>query len=295
MICGICASPKLRLERQSPQLEISVCAACGHRIAKHFRGALASDYHAQYESEQFVESLRATRLRQASSIIATLKKHAPTLDRVFDFGSGRGWFLRACRDAGMNTLVGADTSAIAIDLLNDDGIAGIRLDQSWAPHQIAEMLPFRPEVLSVLDVIEHFEAHVALEFIAGLVSALQPELRMIVMKVPVSNGFLYRFASTLARFGLAAFLEQLYQVGTSPPHVQYFSRQSATLFLRHAGLQPIAMLRDRDFEGRELGQRVNALRNLPRVFASAIGWSLERLIDTARLQDSVILVASAGP
>ena len=82
------------------------------------------------------------------------------------------------------------------------------------------------ELTPLLDVIEHFPV----DDLVSRLSSLKADL--MVIKVPTSSGLLYRLARGRA-------LEQLYQVGTEPPHHHYFNQRSLRHVLSRAGMQVI--------------------------------------------------------
>ena len=63
--------------------------------------------------------------------------------------------------------------------------------------------------------------------------------------------------------GLTRPLLQLYQVGTFPPHFQYYSRRSLGLLFRLLGLRVVEQWGDADFEPDELLDRLWAAAPLP--------------------------------
>lgn len=111
------------------------------------------------------------------------------------------------------------------------------------------------------------------------------------MKVPVSEGLLYRTASAIARFGPKQPIEQLFQVGTNPPHLSYFSRGSARAVLQRAGLTVVDSLRDRDFEPEVLATRARFLSSVPGFVAGFAGNVAATTISTFGLEDSIVLFA----
>jgi SAM-dependent methyltransferase len=261
-------------------------------VAEHLGGATLQtvDYHEQYGQGPFVEALRHTRLRQARRILELLKEADPSATSLLDFGCGRGWFLEVARQTGRFRLAGADSSPLATDLLRANGVEGITVPADVvAPFGLGG-LSLQPEVLTLLDVVEHFPGPVLRSTLMELVRCLRPSLRLVIIKVPVSNGLLYRIASALSAFGLSAPIEQLYQVGTSPPHESYFSKGSALELLRKCGLELVRMEFDRDFEAASLTARARALKGFPRL-ARIGGESVALLAAAFGLEDSVILLA----
>jgi 2-polyprenyl-3-methyl-5-hydroxy-6-metoxy-1,4-benzoquinol methylase len=262
---------------------------CGHRHAEHAATG-SGDYHLQYEQGAFLDALRATRRRQARVILDALRREHPSASALLDFGCGRGWFLDEAR-GGIARVAGADSSRVAIDLLAERGIPGVHLPPEPDPPSIAAALPYRPDVLTVLDVVEHFPPERAAAIVAGIVGALRPELRAVVVKVPVAGGLLYRTARMLARAGMHGPLEQLYQVGTEPPHRSYFTRASLERCLAAAGLRVTALVGDRDFEPESLAERARPLARMPRPLARLAGGVAATASAWLRMPDSVIAVA----
>jgi 2-polyprenyl-3-methyl-5-hydroxy-6-metoxy-1,4-benzoquinol methylase len=231
-----------------------------------------------------------TRRRQAKVILEAILREHPTASALLDLGCGRGWFLDEARGR-IARVAGADSSRVAIDLLAERGIPGVHLPPDPDPSTIAAGLPFRPDVLTMLDVVEHFPPDGAPAIVAGIVAAFRPELRVVVVKVPVAGGLLYRTARLLARAGVQAPLEQLYQVGTEPPHRSYFTRASLERSLASAGLRVTAVVGDRDFEPESLAERARPLARMPRPLARLAGGSAAAASAWLGLPDSIIAVA----
>jgi hypothetical protein len=289
--CPICGAGGRRERRWGAGLAVTTCVACGHRTADHEPVSDdPGDYHRQYDQGEFVEALRRTRVRQARRIVRAVAAHAPAARGLLDFGCGRGWLMEEARRAGLDPVGGADTSQLAVDEARARGFPAVRVSPERPEAIDAAVLGFAPGVLTLLDVVEHLVPGDAARVVSALVQAL-PTVELVVVKVPVADGLLYRGAEALARAGRTAALEQLYQVGTSPPHRSYFSRRSLRRFLSSGGLEIVETLDDRDFEPDALSGRVRALRALPRWGTAAAGTALATAIDLARLHDSAIAIA----
>jgi 2-polyprenyl-3-methyl-5-hydroxy-6-metoxy-1,4-benzoquinol methylase len=288
-LCPICRARALLRDARTAQLSVTRCPSCLHRVAEHRQAGASpsSDYHEQYDQSDFLRALERTRLRQASRIVQLLRRNFPGPFSLLDFGAGRGWFLAEARRAGVERLAGVDTSGLSVKLLREHGFEALQLP----PASSGEPLPtlsFRPDVLTFLDVIEHFPANEVAQRLAKVLRHFRP--RLAVIKVPISSGLLYRSARVLARCGGAAVLEQLYQVGTLPPHFSYFSRQSLKLLLPECGLELIDDILDLDFEGEDLHQRAGALKRLG-IAARGIGAVASVGARAFGLEDSLIVVA----
>jgi SAM-dependent methyltransferase len=216
-----------------------------------------SDYYENTpNSELFVRGLRETRERQARELIARLGR-AGEADRPWlDFGCGRGWFLQQAKAAGRRRLAGFDASEISLGWLREEGMAGARPrpDEFWPDWNT---LGEAPEVVSLLDVLEHFrDPRAVLERLAREL----PALRRIVVKVPTAEGILFQVAKAARGFAPSIY-EQLFQVGTFPPHYHYFSRASFRALLKKLPFEIEGEWRDREVDN--LFWRIPALEKLP--------------------------------
>jgi hypothetical protein len=245
------------------------------------------DYHAQY-SERFLRALAHTRHRQGAKLSTLIRRHLPDAQSVLDFGAGRGFFLEAARVAGFRKLIGVDSSALAVELLRQRGFeAQLSTEESGVPASST-----RADVLTLLDVIEHFPSLRLLARLRWLIVEFRP--RLVVVKVPVTQGLLYRIADRLGRLGLPSLIEQLYQVGTYPPHFSYFSRESAELLLANSGLRVVGRAPDRDFDVTGFAERVRLLAKLGPLgtaLGAALGFALQTLSTQLSLEDSQTLFA----
>jgi 2-polyprenyl-3-methyl-5-hydroxy-6-metoxy-1,4-benzoquinol methylase/Zn ribbon nucleic-acid-binding protein len=289
--CPACGAQALSASFATPNVQVSRCRECGHRVACHTPLPPDDrDYHEQFEGGAFLESLRDTRRRQATIILARVRQLEPDACRLLDLGCGRGWFVESALQRGFAEVAGADTSPLAVGLVRDLGAHAILLSPEAGTSLLAAM-PFRPQVLTLLDLVEHFEGETAVERLSDVVDLLRPELRLVVVKVPVSTGVLYRAASGLRALGAPSALEQLYQVGTTPPHHHYFTPRSARTALRRAGLSAVAEIRDVDFEPVSLTSRARAARKLPAPIGALLGNVSAATAALLRWHDSLILLA----
>jgi 2-polyprenyl-3-methyl-5-hydroxy-6-metoxy-1,4-benzoquinol methylase len=289
--CPICEGTTLGPSIAPPGLVIARCRACGHRAAIHEgRSGPDIDYHEQYDNDAFLEALRATRVRQAGRLIECLRRHVPSLSGIVDYGAGRGWFLNACRSAGVAPVAGVDTSRVSVDGLKASGIEAHLLPEEEAGADVLSQLSFRPRVVCFLDVLEHFPPDRIQERFRSLLSGCGKELEIVVVKVPVA-GLLYGAATLLARIGAPNILRQLYQVGTWPPHFNYFSPTSAERLLASAGLSVVERVGDPDFEPELLGRRIGAASPSARTLARIGGESLGAVIRLTGRFDSAIFLA----
>lgn len=265
--CWVCGGA-LRPYWTDPALAVRECPRCHHLQARHapVPASTPADYHRSYDQEGFLASLAATRQRQANEILEAIARVSPCR-ALFDFGCGRGWFLDAARARDFGPIGGGDVSPLAVALLREKQIPAVTLD----PHALLagtdfSALGFTPQIISFLDVLEHFEGDLTVLF-GGWLGRLPDGVRLIVIKVPVREGIMFSAAAAARRLAWPGVARQLFQVGIPPAHHQYFSRDSLARFVRAVGLRPLHVFDDLDFEVESLAARASLLRRLP-------GWSV---------------------
>ncbi len=228
-------------------------------------------------------------------MVKLVKTIDPSANSLFDYGCGRGWFLEVARKAGFSQLAGADGSSLAASLLRSNGFECLTTHGEVGERFSTDSLSFQPDVVTMLDVVEHFPGSSLVQRFTDLVGTWRSTLRLVVVKVPLSTGLLYRVAAGLAAVGLSGPIEQLYQVGTSPPHESYFCEGSALELFARSGLEVQHVERDRDFEPESLAARARAFKRLP-VVARMCGEVAALVSARCGLEDSGIFFArpSAG-
>lgn len=288
--CPICDETGCSVVLKLDGVSISRCRRCRHRFAAFDeRPPTDTDYHEQYDQVEFLESLARTRQRQAGIILERVERFVPSRRRLLDIGSGRGWFLRTCEARGWRDLAASDSSDLALQVaISNDFTA---LVANWRPDRglIVDLdaLPFEPQVVTFLDVVEHFEGHLLVASLRDLLASIPPP-KVIVIKVPSSAGLLYTLATISARVGVTGPLEQLYQKGTYPPHFHYFSPSSLKWLADRLGLEVVEVVGDLEFEEDELVDRVTAIGRMPRSVGASAGRMLGAIARWTGTYDSQI-------
>lgn len=290
--CWVCGGPTAGFWKNS-EFDTAACRRCGHLLATHRRNpsAESTDYHLMYEQVDFVVSLGATRRRQAVRLLDALGELAAPPRSLFDFGSGRGFFVEAARERGGFMLAGGDVSQLALDELARLGVPALRLDPELPFEKLdLSMLPFVPEAITFLDVIEHFPGDLGAR-LERFVRRLPRAVRFLVFKVPVRDGLLFSLADLGRRGGVQAPGRQLFQTGTYPPHYQYFSRRSLSGLVEKLGLLTRFVIDDLDFEPMQLGRRLGVKGRGIQTLAGALGLSLGAVARVTGRADTRIVIA----
>lgn len=292
--CPACLHDSARASHVTPAIQVNRCVRCGHRVARFLDGAVAEpDYHRQLSEPRYLEALEPTRLRQAKEILRALREELGSAGALLDFGCGRGFFLHVAQAEGAAPLAGADPSPTAVEVVKALGVAAVQIRDPARPGAVAAEVPFRPRVLTLLDVLEHVEPDRLGDWLTELLDAFRPELAAVLIKVPISSGLMYRSAAGLARVGMTAPLDQLYQVGTFPPHLNYFSVRSMRALLDRLRLPVIRSWQDPEFEVSALRHRAHFLQRVPQAVATAVGAAAVGLGKALRMQDTAVFLCRA--
>ena len=282
---------------ETPRLKICFNRRLGAIEASHFIGdkkIMEVDYARWWteNGQRYMESLQACRTRQAKIILGALSEESFSIESLMDFGAGPGWFLESCRKFGVSNLVAADASIESVEFLKKKNFKAFAVyPDSEGAFRLEESIDYSSiRVVSFLDVIEHFPPELCVSNIKYILSQMS-QLEKVVIKVPYSRGLFFRISMSLAKLGKFSLLEQLFQVGTYPPHFQVFNEVSLRRVLESLELKPIKWIVDPDFEADSFGQRVKLLSMLPKWLGQLIGRLFFRIIQITGWQDSIIVIA----
>lgn len=191
----------------------ATCPACRYESAAL---SVAINKHTDVEIDEAEReaALKAIRLENFRAIVHYAKRHArPGSRSLLDVGSAHGWFL--------------ETARAHFDVL------GIEPDAAVGARAAARGLPVRAGFFpDVLEEGERFDAIVfndVIEHIPDIRSALGAcrqhlnDEGILILNLPSSRGFFYRFSKCVARLGWRMPFERLWQKDMPSPHVHYFS------------------------------------------------------------------------
>lgn len=189
------------------------CPACHYESAAL---SVAINTHTEVEIDEAAReaALKAIRLENFRAIVQYAKRHVRQGGRsLLDVGSAHGWFLEAARE--------------------HFEVLGVEPDAAVGARAAARGLPVRAGFFpDVLKDTERFDAIVfndVIEHIPDIRSALGACGRhlndegILILNLPSSRGFFYRFSKLVARLGWRMPFERLWQKDMPSPHVHYFS------------------------------------------------------------------------
>lgn len=185
----------------------------------------------------------------------------PTL---LDVGCAHGWFLEAGRDDFVGT--GIEPDARVADAAEKRGLPVRRgfFPDVLASHECFDVIVFN-------DVLEHIpDISAALE---ACVRHLEPG-GWVVVNAPSRTGVLYRTSRIMARLGMPATFDRMWQKGFPSPHVHYLDDRSMEAIAGHAGMRVAAARTLPSISTHGLYARIRTDRNVSPIKAALVAATL---------------------
>lgn len=213
--CPVCAAPSVPVNGW-----LSRCPACAFEFSSLAPGGGTG-----------IEGLETLRKHNFELLLDRLEERTDLKrGRVLEVGPADGWFLEAAARRG----------ARVRGIEPDPGLAraarerGLEVETGFFPDDLQDRGPY--ELIVFNDVFEHLPDPAAA--LRRTVELLAPG-GLLALNLPSSGGVLYRLARLLARFGVDAPLERLWQKGLPSPHLSTFDPANLRRLARDAGLEPV--------------------------------------------------------
>lgn len=208
------------------------------------------------------EGLGPLRQRNFQTLVSDLTQRVKAADgnrpRMLDVGCAHGWFLDAAQPQ-------FDVSGIEPDAR----IAAIAVEKGFAVRK-----GFFPDVLESDERFDVIVFNDVLEHIPDIDSALRACARhlspggWVVVNAPARTGVLYRISKAMARAGMPASFDRMWQKGFPSPHVHYLDDASMSGIAGNTGLRVAATRSLPSMTTRGLYARIRTDRNVS--FAKAV-------------------------
>lgn len=191
----------------------ATCPACHYESAA-LSVAINKPTEVQINEAEREAALKAIRLENFRAIVQYARRHVrPGRGSLLDVGSAHGWFLETARE---------DFEVLGIE---PDAVVGSRAAARGLPVRAG----FFPDALKDGERFDAIVFNDVIEHIPDIRSALVAcgrhlnEDGILILNLPNSRGFFYRFSKLVARFGWRMPFERLWQKDMPSPHVHYFS------------------------------------------------------------------------
>lgn len=211
--------------------------------------------------EEGLEHLRQCNFQQLEAELAVRVPSAghprPTL---LDVGCAHGWFLQASSAHFQGTGIEPDARVAAAAAAR-----GVDVRKGFFPDVLGSGERF--DVIVFNDVLEHIP-----DVGAALRACHQHLLPggWVVVNAPARTGVLYRISRWIARLGMPASFNRMWQQGFPSPHVHYLDDASIGAIAAHAGLRVAAISSLPSISSHGLYARIRADRSVSFVKAAGV-------------------------
>jgi len=235
-----CRTPARRLCALGEH-DIARCPECGVFVLEgDARGKAGLD------RTEFEAALRSLRLANYARILRRLEQLVPLRGRtLLDVGCSTGWFLQLAGRAGCECY-GIEPDGFFYERLRSAPLPGARIVQGYFAHDVpADWGRF--DIISFHDVFEHLPEP------AAILHAVRERLAahgLLVLSLPVADGFVFQLARLLRRLGIAGPLARAFQVNYPYPHLFYFTRRSIRILAERSGFEILRLESLRSFSAR---------------------------------------------
>jgi 2-polyprenyl-3-methyl-5-hydroxy-6-metoxy-1,4-benzoquinol methylase len=182
--------------------------------------------------------------------------------RGLEIGCGDGWWLETCKRNNV-ACYGIEPEESFKDYHKERGLDvtyGFYPDVNGGGKEAFDFIIFN-------DVFEHIPD------INTLMNSLKADLNengLLIINLPMSNGFFYRVAKFMCVAGFTSYLERMWQFYFHSPHINYFNEENLKAFMLRHRLQCIKELRLDTINFKYLKQRIRTDRQMNTVKATLL-------------------------
>ncbi|PLK45643.1 class I SAM-dependent methyltransferase [Emticicia sp. TH156] len=226
-------------------------------------------FRSSLEEDSREIGLKQLRLHNFQLIIKELKdnyfKNEAAISGL-EIGSGNGWWLEVCKANGIDCM-------------------GIEPETTFTPYYKQNNLKvvhgFYPDVakdssagydfIIFNDVFEHITD------LESLLLSIKRDLKkdgVLIVNIPMSNGFFYRVAKALYYLKVKSYLERLWQFSFHSPHINYFNPVNLTAYFDKYGFRLLKDFRLETLDFSSIKERILADNQISKAKAFAISNAL---------------------
>jgi SAM-dependent methyltransferase len=262
--CPVCGKPsKLNFKLK---FNVYKCTACGLYTSD---AGFDFSFKSNLELTSREVGLKKLRFENFETIAGALQDFKPGKLEGLEIGSGNGWWLKVCREKGIDCV----------------GIEPEKVHQDYhLANQLNVLYGFYPETnaqskngfdfIIFNDVFEHIKD------IDELLIAIKTDLAnqgLLIINIPMSDGFFYKTAVLLDKFGIKSYLERLWQFNFHSPHMNYFDQKNLEMLLNRHGFSKTADFRLNSLDFSTLKQRIKADSGVNKFKAALLTFALTLL------------------
>jgi 2-polyprenyl-3-methyl-5-hydroxy-6-metoxy-1,4-benzoquinol methylase len=267
-------------------MNIITCPACGNQSKLKFKlkhhvykcpvcGLYTSDASFDFSFQSSLElgsrevGLKKLRFENFEVIIKSLIDLKGKDIQGLEIGTGNGWWLKVCQENSINCM-------------------GIEPEKAHQEYHDANNLKvfygFYPaldikqeqgyDFIIFNDVFEHIRD------LDELITSLKADLKdngLLIINLPMSDGFFYQTAMLLHKLGVSSYLSRLWQFNFHSPHMNYFNADNLTLLLKKYGLYKATEYKLNSIDFSTARERIRADKDISKIKASLLTTGLQLL------------------
>ncbi|HWZ02933.1 MAG TPA: class I SAM-dependent methyltransferase [Mucilaginibacter sp.] len=220
--CPVCSnSSKLKFKLK---FNVYKCPECGL-----FTSDASFDFSFKSDLELVSREigLKTLRFGNFETIIKKLEVLKGEKLKGLEIGSGNGWWLKVCQEKGVDC-IGIEPENSHQDYYTANGLT---VYYGFYPsHEVKSEKGY--DFIIFNDVFEHIKD------LDELIIALKEDLAengTLIINLPMSDGFFYRTAMLLYKFGVTSYLTRMWQFNFHSPHMNYFNQKNLDMLLNRHG------------------------------------------------------------
>ena len=243
--CPVCGSDsKLKFKLK---FNVYKCPSCGLFTSD---AGFDFSFKSNLELTSREVGLKKLRFQNFDTIINELKILKPGKLSGLEIGTGNGWWLKVCQEQGIDCKgIEPEKAHEAYHKEN-----GLDVFYGFYPNPAVQSKNGYDFII-FNDVFEHIKD------IDDLVIALKADLAddgLLIINIPMSDGFFYRTAVALHKLGISSYLERMWQFHFHSPHMNYFNQKNLGMFLNKHGFDKITNIKLNSLDFSTLKERIKA-------------------------------------
>lgn len=245
IVCGNKQNLKFELQHKVYQ-----CASCDLYSSD---ATFDLSFQSSLEEDSREIGLKKLRLQNFQSIIKALKENyfndKETI-KGLEIGAGNGWWLEVCRTNKIDC-IGIEPENTFADYYQKNDLNVVMGFYPNTATDSAEGYDF----IIFNDVFEHISD------LESLLQSIKKDLKkdgLLIINIPMSNGFFYRTASMLYYLKIKSFLDRLWQFNFHSPHINYFNPKNLPTYLNKYGFKLLQDFRLETLDFSSIRERILA-------------------------------------
>lgn len=257
IVCGNTQNLKFELKHKVYQ-----CASCDLYTSD---ATFDTSFQSSLEEDSREIGLKKLRLHNFELIVKAIKetyyKDKQTI-KGLEIGSGNGWWLEVCRANGIDCM-GIEPENTFADYYAKNDLNVVMGFYPSAGTDSADGYDF----IIFNDVFEHITD------LKSLLESIKKDLKkdgLLIINIPMSNGFFYRTATMLYYLKIKSFLDRLWQFNFHSPHINYFNPKNLPAYLNRYGFKVLQNFRLETLDFSSIRERIMADSKMSKIKAYAI-------------------------